>query len=142
MSVADITILRGYYHDCTLSRLFAGAYSCFVLELRWLGNERNVSCIPPGLYTFRKAWSNANQREVIWIDRVPGRENIQLHPANFIKQLRGCGAPGDGIRDIDGDGVPDVTNSAKAFVDLMANTPDVGTIRIGTAEQPGQGVYL
>lgn len=138
----DISVLRAYYGDCTLSRVFAGAFHCFLLELPWLGNERNISAIPDGTYPFRKAWSNANQRVVIWIDDVPARSLIQLHPANFTRQLQGCGATGDGIRDIDGDGVPDVTNSAKTFDKLMANTPDTGIIRFGPAEKPGKGVYL
>lgn len=138
----DISVLRAYYSDCTLSRVFTKSMNCFLLELPWLGNAVSISCIPEGVYPYRKAWSEANQREVIWIDEVPDRTLIQLHPANYTSQLEGCGATGEGIIHINQDTIPDVTASTEAFEKLMAAIPRTGTIRIGLAEKPGKGVYL
>ena len=62
------------------------------LELPWLNNKRNVSCIPTGLYDAeiitRKKQTN------FLIKNVPGRSGVLVHPANYLFELRGCIAPG------------------------------------------------
>ncbi len=141
--IPNIVILRAYYHDCTLGRLMVpGKFHCSTLELPYLGNETNKSCFEEGLYRYRKAPSpRLRGRIVIWVDSVPGRSSIQIHPANFVFDILGCIAVGDGHVDINKDGIPDVTNSGATFERLLASIPDTGWIRVGTANQPGQGVY-
>ena len=85
------------------------------VELPWVNNEAKISCIPAGVYSAivghrapRFGWS-------IWLQRVPGRSEILIHAANFVHQLRGCIAPGLFHRDIDGDGIIDVSNSGDAM---------------------------
>lgn len=46
---------------------------------------------------------------------VPGRSEILIHVANYVNQLMGCIAPGLYHRDIDNDGIIDVTNSGDAM---------------------------
>lgn len=63
------------------------------LELPWLENERNVSCIPEGIYPIVKRQSS-RFRDHLLIKDVPDRDLILLHPANDASdELRGCIAP-------------------------------------------------
>lgn len=60
------------------------------LELPWRENRQGISCIPSGIYPCR-----ANvARQLIHIDNVPGREGIQLHVGNYLKDTHGCILPG------------------------------------------------
>ena len=136
-----IVISRAYYSDCTLGRLFAFGFSCHTLELPWLGNAPNVSCIPEGEYDYRVALSPRLRRNVIWIDGVQGRTAIQIHPGNYTSQIQGCILPGNGIQDINKDGTPDVINSGATFDNLLKLIPESGKIVFRTANQPGKGVY-
>ena len=89
------------------------------IELPWLDNEVGKSCIPAGIYQARIhqspkfGWS-------LWIHDVPDRTQILVHAANFVRQLKGCIAPGLFHRDIDNDGIIDVTNSRDAMKVLEA----------------------
>jgi len=63
------------------------------LELPWLNNQRNVSCIPEGIYPIVQR-SSSRFRAHLLIKDVPGRDYILLHPANDAsEELRGCVAP-------------------------------------------------
>lgn len=140
----DLVVSRAYYSDCTLSRIFVPSKASFTgLELPYLGNEPNRSCIEEGYYRYHKGPSpRLKGRIVIWVNNVPKRQHIQLHPANFISDILGCIAVGDGYRDINGDGIPDVTNSSETFNKLLACIPDTGFILFRLADKPGKGVYL
>ena len=141
-----IVISRAYYSDCTLGRLFTVDFSCHTLELPWRGNNsstdfRKASCIPEGTYSYRVAMSPRLGRLVIWVDNVPGRTAIQLHPGNYTSNILGCCLVGDGVRDINKDGTPDVTNSTVIFNALLAAIPAQGQITFRTATIPGSGVF-
>ena len=64
------------------------------------------------------------------IDNVMNRTNIQIHAANFTRQILGCIAVGDGIKFLDNDSIPDVTNSVKTLGALLAVLPDTFKIVI------------
>ena len=136
----DIAISRAYYSDCTLGRLFIVGFSCHTLELPWLGNEPDKSCIPEGVYDYRVAYSDRAKRDVIWIDGVEGRTAIQVHPGNYTSQILGCCLVGDGVADINKDGTPDVTNSGDTFDKLLKLIPKRGKIQFTQANKPF-GVY-
>ena len=99
------------------------------LELPWKDNQKEISCIPNGIYevtarytkTFKKHWH---------IRRVKNRTWILIHIANYTRQIKGCIAPGLTHADINGDGVIDVTNSRKAMNKLRDELPDRFTIEI------------
>ncbi len=86
-------------------------FSCQSLERGWLNNQRNISCIPAGKYPLRLEWSPRFQKDLWEIFDVPNRSECKFHAANFVRQLNGCIALGTKRRDIDVDGLTDVTNS-------------------------------
>lgn len=61
---------------------------------------------------------------------VPGRTFIQIHSANYIKQLLGCIAVGDSVRFLDSDGIPDVTNSKATLRKLLDVAGQEGIVAI------------
>lgn len=66
---------------------------CKTIELPWLQNQRNVSCIPEGRYEL-KLRATANRGQHLLVVNVKGRDGILIHPANdAMKELRGCIAP-------------------------------------------------
>ena len=80
-------------------------FSCATLELPKRDNRPMVSCIPPGVYEFRWRTDSPSHGAVYEAVKVPGRTNIQIHPANlagdesrgYVKQLDGCIAPGRSV---------------------------------------------
>ncbi len=98
-------------------------FVCKTLELPWKDNQQNISCIPTGKYKVKKRTSE-KYGEHFHVLGVPNRSYILIHPANFVRQLRGCIAPGEKHIDIDGDGNFDVTSSKKTMRKLLALLPD------------------
>jgi len=72
------------------------------IELPWRNNAPSSSCIPVGVYRASVIISPHFQRPVYLFANVPGRDAIEMHPANwagdtskgFWSDLRGCCAPG------------------------------------------------
>ena len=58
-------------------------------ENPWLYNERNVSCIPKGVYTVRPHKSPTFGDTLI-VDDVPNRSHILFHAGNTAADTRGC----------------------------------------------------
>ena len=127
-----LNIHRWYQEDCTVSRLTIEGhdFQCWLLELPDLENQKNISCIPEGTYTAFKRVSPSRGKEVIQYRDVPNRTYIQIHPGNFTRQIQGCQLPGSSLAWIDGDVVPDVTNSEATFEKLMSLVPDEFSITI------------
>lgn len=66
---------------------------CNTIELPWLDNMRNHSCIPEGRYKLQKRFTAKHKGHLLVLD-VPGRDGILIHPANnALTELRGCIAP-------------------------------------------------
>ena len=125
-----LRIDRKYFDDCTLGRLTYKEFQCFTLELPWLDNQTNISCIPAaGAYKGEKYKSNANG-DCIAIINVVDRTHIQIHSANYTRQIKGCIAVGESIKFLDGDTIPDVTNSKNTLKALLAVLPEFFTIEI------------
>jgi len=121
--MTTITIDSKSFDDCTIGRLKYKGFQCLTLELPWLGNKPNVSCIPKGLYRARKHVSPHNG-DVIEIVDVWDRTHIQVHSGNYTSQILGCILVGDSIKDINNDGVLDVTNSKATLKKLLAVLPN------------------
>ena len=63
------------------------------IELPWKNNQRNISCIPEGIYPMVLRRSRRFSEHLL-IQDVPDRDFILIHPANDArKELRGCIAP-------------------------------------------------
>lgn len=96
------------------------------LELPWKSNKKSVSCIPAGDY-WAKPHKSPKHGRTIWIQGVPGRTEILIHPGNFHKDIQGCILVGMDFKDINSDGLPDVTDSRKAMdriLDLIGVKPN------------------
>lgn len=102
------------------------------LELAWKNNASKISCIPKGKYKVRKRTS-AKYGEHFHILNVPNRSFILIHHGNYAGSLNpktkksdilGCILVGCGLKDLNNDGILDVTNSKKAMAELLKNLPD------------------
>ncbi len=107
------------------------------IERGWLDNKKRVSCIPIGHYTARLEWSNKFKKMLWEIYGVPNRSECKFHAANYSRQLNGCIALGQNRRDIDNDGLKDVTSSKvtmKKFHEALDGEAQVDVIIRNTLE--------
>jgi hypothetical protein len=74
----------------TTGRLLIGEVSVMTLELPWLDNQPNVSCIPEGTYRTVLAFSNRYGKIMPRILGVPDRSGILIHPGNTPHDTNGC----------------------------------------------------
>ena len=124
-----ITIQRSYFSDCTTGRLWFDEFQCFTLELPWKDNKTNISCIPHGLY-HASLFNSPHNGACIAIRGVTGRSLIEIHSANFTRQILGCIAVGDSVKFLDGDSIPDITNSKATLKKLLALLPSEFLVEI------------
>ncbi len=127
--MSKIIINTMAHRECTVGILEVNGFTCFTLELPWLFNAQKVSCIPAGKYHYRKHVS-PSLGDVVHLYDVEGRTWVYIHAGNYTSQIQGCILVGDMIKDINGDGVPDVGNSSKTFKRLMDLLDDEGTVTI------------
>ena len=130
LRLPDIVIETISYDDATIGRLSSNGFHCFTLELPWLDNKTDVSCVPPNIYEYKKRFSPSKKMVVIELIDVEGRTFIQLHIGNFTKQILGCCLVGMGITYLDTDSIPDLVNSEEALNRLLESCPNTGTIEI------------
>jgi hypothetical protein len=85
---------RTYFPEGTQGMVFLnGLFICYTIELPWIQNKANISCVPEGLYTLQKRYSNKFKHH-LHLKNVVGRSLILIHPANDAKkELEGCIAP-------------------------------------------------
>ena len=97
-----IELQRLYRDTWTDGLIFIkGIFLCRSIELRWANNERNVSCVPEGVYPVAII-QHPKFGECLQINGVKGRTGILVHVANDAqKELRGCIAP---VFSLSGDG--------------------------------------
>ena len=107
-------------------------FKCKSLELKWLNNQRQVSCIPEGLYDCVIRRSQKYGRH-IHITGVPNRDLILIHPANYAGSLNpsskksdllGCVAVGSKYTDLNKDGICDIVESKTTFEKVMSFFPN------------------
>lgn len=130
--------LRTYFSNRTQSILLVELdgmlfWSGVWLELPWLDNQTDKSCIKPGVYTCAKM-SNGSGKIRFSIRNVPGRTNVQIHAGNFVSgnkiDSKGCPLPGMFFDDINSDGCPDVVDSVHAMEELNSILPNVFQLHI------------
>ena len=77
----------------TLGRIYVGSRMVgYTLEPPWKGNKRNISCIPPGQFWWKRCLHNG--RLAFKIADVPGRDGILIHAGNDPGDTEGCILPG------------------------------------------------
>ena len=91
------TLDRFLFHvlgTCGILRVVGTKFECYTLELPWVENKRNVSCIPAGLYVIKRD-TFKGRYENFKLLNVRDRDAIEMHRANKITQLLGCIALGN-----------------------------------------------
>lgn len=127
-----LLISRTYHDNFTLGSMFVLngeelIHRCKSIELPWINNQRNVSCIPEGEYNVIKDYSNkrGNVFRLLW---VRDRSGILIHVGNFVagyqKDSEGCILPGNHFFDLNNDGMLDVAESQVAMNALWELMPD------------------
>jgi hypothetical protein len=118
-SLYDEKVTIGDFDFCTDEANLL--YSCHSLELPWLDNKKEKSCIPEGTYSVQVVPPTQKIKyEHLHILNVPNRDGIKIHIANYTKDILGCIAPGTYAYDMNNDGIIDVGDSTKAFNQIMA----------------------
>lgn len=89
-----ITICRSYFPTGTNGRLYInGAFQCYTIELPWLNNMPQHSCIPEGDYFLAMRFSRKFGTHLL-VRNIDSRDLILIHPANnAFRELKGCIAP-------------------------------------------------
>lgn len=130
-----IIINRIYLPESTLGAAYrqsTGEFLCFTVELPWRDNERQVSCIPEGVYTTKKEVQKT--RTVYRLANVPGRSGVLIHIANRPSELRGCIAPNMALV-----GDKEGLNSGVAMKKLLTLGDEIEVeIRLNNPIQPPQ----
>ena len=93
-------------------------FECDTLELPWLDNKSNVSCIPVGDYVVKKRYS----KKYGWhlhVQDVKNRTYILFHSGNYYTQILGCVLVGK-LGFVNSDDIIDVGSSKKTLKKLMA----------------------
>lgn len=97
-------------------------FECKTLELPWLNNERQKSCIPSGLYKVTPRTSPKYGLHYL-INKVKNRDTILIHHGNYKTDILGCILVGATHTDINGDGCRDVTSSKVTLAKLLKFAP-------------------
>lgn len=90
----ELELIRTYFPNGTNGEFFFnGNRVCSSIELPWLNNQHQISCIPEGRYELRKRYTAERGWHII-LANVPGRNLILIHATNDAKkELQGCIAP-------------------------------------------------
>lgn len=108
-----------------ISQLFVDdLFECYILELPYRDNKKNISCIPEGFYHWvtRHTKDSKYPYKHIHIKDVPDRSFILVHIGNYPKDTKGCLCTGMSY------GNDVVWNSEEAFNKLMSKISEEGTI--------------
>ncbi len=107
-------------------------FRCKTLELPWKDNQRNISCIPKGIYPARYTFWLAKMRYNYLLQNVPKRLGIFLHAGNYgfkkygEPDIKGCILLGISYADINDDQVLDITTTkatVNAFQEFLHHEP-------------------
>lgn len=157
-SNTGITLLRTYGKKVTIGDLIVmGEPFIKTGELPYNNNERNISCVPEGVYTCEKVWSPKFSPGIkkiapelpsdkLWcLQNVEGRSNILFHWGNFLQpgeDTRGCIITGLYADDINNDGVMDMKSSVLAFIKLMQKFSDAKKITLTITSKKTQNTIF
>lgn len=123
-----VEIARTYYPEWTHGLLMINdVIICHTLELAWRDNQRNVSCIPEGIYPMTVRHSQRFRKHLL-IQDVPDRDYILVHPANDARtELKGCIAP-----------VMQVTGGGKGLYSRLA----LGVVMLNLAQRNYHNCFI
>lgn len=107
-----------------------GTQYCVTVELPWLNNEHDKSCIPEGTYPVTH-YASPTKGTVFLLHNVPDRDMIEIHAGNTIHDVLGCIAVGDSLGTVSG--LPAVMNSRHTLTKLLLTLPDSFDLTIKNA---------
>ena len=109
---------------------------CVTLELPWLNNHEDTSCIPAGTYVAHRRAANETRHgyDVFELTSVPGRKNVQLHIGNLPHDSLGCILLGSDLGTVNGQ--PGITGSAAAFRRFMSSMDGINTFTLTITDPP------
>ena len=123
LKVDKVTIETWQRKNYTFGVLRYKDFECVTLELPWLNNQKDISCIPrAGAYTGRKYESPANG-SCIAVENVLDREFIQIHALNWLHQTKGCIGVGKSFKP-NSDRGPMITSSKSTLKELLDLLPN------------------
>jgi len=126
---------RSLAQNTTLGTLeLDGGWSCCTLELCWLSNLPNLSCIPVGTYTIQLHQS-PKFGDVYEVIGVPNRGDILIHVGNTRSDTHGCILLG--MRSGYLVGLPAVLSSRIAFNEFMRQMAGIKTAQLVIEENYG-----
>jgi hypothetical protein len=77
--------------NSTIGELFINeVFLGYTLELPWRDNQHNISCVPEGTYPIQMFPAEHWHRSVPVVMNVPNRSGIEMHVANYAKDVLGC----------------------------------------------------
>ena len=114
-------------HTIGVLTVNGSATGVFTMEPPWRQNAYSVSCIPAGIYRAVK-YKSPTKGDVFYLQDVPGRTYIYIHPLNLAGESDGCIGVGDGIQQWS-TGMA-VMNSDLTFKKLFFDLPDEIMIEI------------
>jgi hypothetical protein len=100
--------------DDTNKKLF----ECKTLELPWLNNKKQKSCIPKGTYSVVTR-NSPKYGSHFYVTNVDNRSMILIHYGNYFTDILGCILVGSAWSDINKDGYKDVVNSKMTLKKLV-----------------------
>ena len=112
--------------------LYSGIPFAVTLEREWNGNQRNISCIPAGIYTCKRITS-PTFGETFEVTDVPGRSHILFHKGNLQDDSHGCILVGEQYGDLRGN--PGVLASRKGFSEFLKKLTDTELFQLNITEE-------
>ena len=87
-----VHLIRHYYKTHTFGTLIVDGKAFYTLERPDLGNQRNISCFPAGVYkvNYMPRSASGKYRKVWHVQNVPGRGGILIHNGNLVSHTKGC----------------------------------------------------
>ncbi len=98
-------------------------FECKTLELPYINNQKQISCIPVGIYHVRKH-NSPTFGKVFHVLNVENRSEILIHKGNYNRNTKGCILVGKDFIDIDKDGATDITSSGNTMDLFLSVMPD------------------
>ena len=92
-------------------------FTCDTLELPWLNNQKQISCIPTGKYLVKKRYSKKFKNH-LHITNVEDRSYILIHSGNYYTDILGCVLVGR-LGFVNSDDIIDVNSSKKTLKKLL-----------------------
>lgn len=108
-------------------------HKMYTIELPYLNNQKQISCIPAGEYKCVKRVSAKYGHHWHVLD-VENRSLILIHSGNTHSDTLGCILPAMDLKDINNDGAEDGIRSKEAMNILRKTLPDEFTLSISWRE--------